>query len=152
MKKITPYLWFDNMQAEVAMNFYVSLFKNSKVNSISHGLDGNVLHVLFELDGQEFMGLNAGEMFKFNEAISMFVNCEDQAETDYFWNALSAVPEAEACGWCKDKFGVSWQIIPKQLMELMEDPDPEKAGRVQDAILEMKKIVVADLQKAYDGK
>ena len=94
MKKITPYLWFDNMQAEVAMNFYVSLFKNSRVNSISRGPDGNVFHVLFELDGQEFMGLNAGEMFKFNEAISMYVNCEDQAETDYFWNALSAVPEA----------------------------------------------------------
>ncbi len=152
MKKITPYLWFDNMQAEVAMNFYVSLFKNSKVNSISRGPDGSVFHVLFELDGQEFMGLNAGEMFKFNEAVSMYVNCEDQAETDYFWNALSAVPEAEACGWCKDKFGLSWQIIPKQLMELMEDPDPEKAGRVRDAIMEMKKIVVADLQKAYNGK
>lgn len=151
MKKITPYLWFDNMQAEAAMNFYVSLFKNSKVNGISRGLDGNVFHVMFELDGQEFMGLNAGEMFKFNEAISMYVNCEDQAEVDYFWNALSAVPEAEACGWCKDKFGLSWQIIPKRLIELMEDPDPEKAGRVQDAIMEMKKIIVADLQKAYDA-
>ncbi|MFN8386026.1 MAG: VOC family protein [Anaerolineales bacterium] len=152
MKKITPYLWFDNMQAEVAMNFYVSLFKNSRVNSISRGPDGNVFHVLFELDGQEFMGLNAGEMFKFNEAISMYVNCEDQEEVDYFWSKLSAVPESEQCGWCKDKFGLSWQIIPKQLMELMEDPDPEKAGRVSDAIMEMKKIVVADLEKAYNGK
>ena len=150
MKKITPFLWFDT-QAEEAMNFYVSIFKNSRVLGISRGPDGKVFTVSFELDGQEFMGLNAGPMFKFNEAVSMYVNCEDQAEADYFWNALSAVPEAESCGWCKDTFGLSWQIIPKQLIELLGDPDPVKAGRVMEAMLKMQKIIVADLQKAYDG-
>jgi predicted 3-demethylubiquinone-9 3-methyltransferase (glyoxalase superfamily) len=150
MKKITPFLWFDT-QAEEAMNFYVSLFKNSKVNNISRGPDGKVFSVSFELDGQEFMGMNAGPQFKFNEAISMLVHCEDQAEVDYFWDKLSAVPEAEQCSWCKDKFGLSWQIVPKQLGELMGDPDPEKSQRVMQAMLKMKKIIVADLQKAYQG-
>ncbi len=150
MKKITPFLWFDT-QAEEAMNFYVSLFKNSKVNNISRGPDGKAFTVSFELDGQEFMGLNAGPVYKFNEAVSMYVNCEDQAEVDYFWSKLSAVPESEQCGWCKDKFGLSWQIVPKQLGELMGDPDPEKSGRVMQAMLKMKKIMVADLQKAYAG-
>ena len=143
MKKITPFLWFDK-QAEEAMNYYVSVFKNSKVINASPQMEQ------FEY-GQEFIGLNAGPQYKFNEAVSMFVNCEDQAEVDYFWNALSAVPESEQCGWCKDKFGLSWQIIPRQLGELMNDPDREKAGRVMDAMLNMKKMIVADLQKAYDG-
>ena len=151
MKKITPFLWFDT-QAEEAMNYYVSVFKNAKVLGISHGPDGKAFTVSFELDGQEFMGLNAGPMFKFNEAVSMYVNCEDQAEVDYFWSKLSAAPESEQCGWCKDKFGLSWQIIPKQLGELLGDPDPEKSGRVMQAMLQMKKIVVADLQKAHDGE
>ncbi len=150
MKKITPFLWFDT-QAEEAMNFYVSLFKNSKVLGVSRGPDGKVFTVSFELDGQEFMGLNAGPVYKFNEAVSMYVNCEDQAEVDYFWSKLSAVPESEQCGWCKDKFGLSWQIVPKQLGELMGGPDPEKSGRVMQTMLKMKKIIVADLQKAYDG-
>lgn len=151
MKKITPFLWFDT-QAEDAMNFYVSLFKNSKVKDISRGPDENVFTVSFELDGQEFMGLNAGPQFKFNEAVSMYVNCEDQAEVDYFWNALTADGGEESmCGWLKDKYGLSWQIVPKQLGELMGDSDPEKSGRVMDAMLRMKKIIVADLQKAYDG-
>ncbi|MFN8434042.1 MAG: VOC family protein [Anaerolineales bacterium] len=149
MKKITPFLWFDT-QAEEAMNYYVSVFKNAKVLGISHGPDGKAFTVSFELDGQEFMGLNAGPMFKFNEAVSMYVNCEDQTEVDYFWSKLSAVPESEQCGWCKDQFGLSWQIIPKQLGELLGDPDPEKSGRVMQAMLQMKKIVVADLQKAHD--
>jgi predicted 3-demethylubiquinone-9 3-methyltransferase (glyoxalase superfamily) len=150
MKKITPFLWFDT-QAEEAMNFYVSLFKNSKVNSISRGPDGKAFNVSFELDGQEFIGLNAGPQFKFNEAISMFVNCEDQAEVDYFWNALTADGGEESmCSWCRDKYGLSWQIVPKQLGELMGDPDPVKSKRVMDAMLKMKKIIVADLQKAYD--
>jgi predicted 3-demethylubiquinone-9 3-methyltransferase (glyoxalase superfamily) len=152
MKKITPFLWFDT-QAEEAMNFYVSLFKNSKVLGVSRGPDGKAFTVSFELDGQEFIGLNAGPQFKFNEAVSFFVNCEDQAEVDYFWNALTADGGEESmCGWLKDKFGLSWQIIPKQLGELMGDPDPVKSQRVMNALLEMKKIMVADLQKAYDGK
>ncbi len=152
MKKITPFLWFDT-QAEEAMNFYVSLFKNSKVNSVSRGPEGDAFIVSFELDGQEFMGLNAGPQFKFNEAVSMFVNCEDQAEVDYFWNALIANGGEESmCGWLKDRFGLSWQIVPKQLSQLMGDPDQVKAGRVMEAMLKMRKIVVADLQMAYDGK
>lgn len=114
MQKITPFLWLDT-QAEEAMNFYVSLFKNSKVNNISRGPDGRAFIVSFELDGQEFMGLNAGPQFKFNEAVSMFINCEDQAEVDYFWNNLIADGGEESqCGWLKDKFGLSWQIVPRQ--------------------------------------
>ena len=152
MKKITPFLWFDT-QAEEAMNFYVSLFKNSKVNNVSRRPDGNAFIVSFELDGQEFMGLNAGPQFKFNEAVSMFVNCEDQAEVDYFWNALIANGGEESmCGWLKDRFGLSWQIVPTRLGQLMGDPDRVKAGRVMEAMLKMRKIVVADLQMAYDGK
>jgi predicted 3-demethylubiquinone-9 3-methyltransferase (glyoxalase superfamily) len=151
MKKITPFLWFDT-QAEEAMNFYISLFKNSKVNGVSRGPDGKAFTVSFELDGQEFMGLNAGPQFKFNEAVSMFVNCENQAEVDHFWNALIADGGEESmCGWCKDKFGLWWQIVPKQLGELMGDPNPAKAQSVTQAMLQMKKIIVADLQKAYDG-
>ena len=151
MKRITPFLWFDT-QAEEAMNFYVSLFKNSKVNNISRGPDGRAFTVAFELDGQEFIGLNAGPQFKFNEAVSMFVHCEDQAEVDYFWNALTADGGEESmCGWLKDKYGLSWQIVPKQLGQLMGGPDPVKAGHVMEAMLKMKKIIVADLQMAYDG-
>jgi len=149
MTKITPFLWFDT-QAEEAMNFYVSIFKNSKIYNISRDPNGKVFTVAFELEGQDYIGLNAGPIFKFNEAISMFVTCEDQDEVDYFWNALSAVPEAEQCGWCKDKFGLSWQIVPKQLGELLGNPDPEKSKRVMDAMLKMKKIIIADLQKAHD--
>jgi predicted 3-demethylubiquinone-9 3-methyltransferase (glyoxalase superfamily) len=152
MKKITPFLCFDT-QAEEAMNFYVSLFRNSKVNNISRGPDGRAFIVSFELDGQEFMGLNAGPQFKFNEAVSMYVDCADQAEVDFFWNALTADGGEESmCGWLKDKYGLSWQIVPKQLTELMGDSDPEKSQRVMDAMLKMQKIIVADLQKAYDGK
>jgi len=152
MKKVTPFLWYDT-QAEEAMNFYVSLFKNSKAQNISRGPDGRAFTVSFELDGQEFIGLNAGPQFKFNEAVSMFVNCEDQAEVDYFWNALTADGGEESmCGWLKDKYGLSWQIVPKQLGELMGGPDPEKSSRVMQAMLKMKKIIVADLQKAYDGQ
>jgi len=145
MKKITPLLWFDT-QAEEAMNFYCSIFKNSKILSVSP------FSVNFELEGQEYVGFNAGPEFKFNESISFFVNCEDQAEVDYLWNALIADGGEESmCGWLKDKFGLSWQIIPKQLGELMGDPDPEKSNRVREAMLKMRKIIVADLQKAYEG-
>jgi len=146
MKRITPFLWFES-QAEEAMNYYVSIFKNSKVIVTSPQM------VQFELDGQEFIGLNAGPQFKFNEAVSFFVNCENQAEVDYYWNKLIADGGEESmCGWCKDKFGLWWQIIPKQLGELMGDPDQVKAKRVVDAMLKMQKIIVADLQKAYAGK
>lgn len=150
MKKVTPFLWFDT-QAEEAMNFYVSLFKNSKVLNVSRGPDDKAFIVSFELDGQEFMGLNAGPEFKFNESISMYVDCADQAEVDYFWNALTADGGEESmCGWLKDKYGLSWQIIPKQLGELMGDPDPEKAQRVTKAMLQMKKIEIEGLMQAYE--
>ena len=153
MKKITPFLWFDT-QAEEAMNYYVSIFKNSKVLEVQRqGSDGSVFSVSFELDGQEFVGLNAGPRFKFNESISFLVNCENQKEVDEYWNKLIADGGEESmCGWCKDKFGLWWQIIPKQLGELMGDPDPEKSQRVMQAMLKMQKISVADLQKAYDGQ
>jgi len=153
MKKITPFLWFDT-QAEEAMNYYVSIFKNSKILKVQRqGPDGPVFSVSFELDGQEFIGLNAGPRFKFNESISFLVNCENQKEVDEYWNKLIADGGEESmCGWCKDKFGLWWQIIPKQLGELMGDPDPEKSQRVMQAMLKMQKISVADLQKAYDGQ
>jgi len=151
MKKITPFLWFDT-QAEEAMNFYVSVFKDSKVLGVSRGPDGRAFTVSFELEGREFMGLNAGPHHKFNEAISMYVDCRDQEEVDYFWNALTTNGGEESmCGWLKDKYGLSWQIIPKQLGELMGGSDPEKSGRVMQAMLKMQKIIVADLQQAYDG-
>lgn len=152
MKKITPFLWFDT-QAEEAMNFYVSIFKNSKILGVSRGPDGRAFTVSFDLDGQEFMGLNAGPHHKFNEAISLYVDCKDQGEVDELWNKLIADGGEESmCGWLKDKFGLSWQIIPKQLGEWMGDPDPEKSQRVMQAMLKMQKIIVADLRKAYDGK
>jgi predicted 3-demethylubiquinone-9 3-methyltransferase (glyoxalase superfamily) len=150
MKKLTPFLWFDT-QAEDAMNFYISIFKNSKVGGVSRGPDGRAFTVSFELDGQEFLGMNAGPEYKFSEAISIYVNCEDQDEVDDIWNKLTADGGEESqCGWLKDKFGLSWQIVPKQLGELMADPDPEKSGRVVQAMLKMQKIIVSDLQKAYD--
>jgi predicted 3-demethylubiquinone-9 3-methyltransferase (glyoxalase superfamily) len=157
MQKITPFLWFDN-QAEEAINFYISIFKNSRiVDSSRYGEGGpapagQLMTATFVLDGQQFMALNAGPQFKFNEAISMFVNCENQAEVDELWAKLTEGGEESQCGWLKDKYGLSWQIIPKQLGELMGDPDPEKAGRVMQAMLQMQKIDVAKLQQAYAGK
>jgi predicted 3-demethylubiquinone-9 3-methyltransferase (glyoxalase superfamily) len=161
MSKITNCLWFDN-QAEDAANYYVSFFPNSKIKETLHydeasakvsGMpEGSVLTVSFDLDGQEFLGLNGGPAFKFSEAISFVVNCEDQAEVDKYWEKLSAVPESEQCGWCKDKFGVSWQVVPKILNELLMNPDKQKAGRVMQAMLEMKKLDVAKLEEAAGGK
>ena len=151
MKKVTPFLWYDNPQAEEAVNFYVSIFKNSKVLSVNRKPDGNAWTVSFELDGVEYMALNGGPMFKFTEAFSMYVNCEDQDEVDYFWSKLSAIPEAESCGWCKDKWGLSWQIVPKQLGDYIGGPDPVKAERGMQAMLQMRKLVIADLKKAYEG-
>jgi len=168
MNKIIPSLWFDT-QAEEAMNFYVDTFNGAPYKKQESGivditryekgmeapgaeeLEGKVITGIFELAGQRFMALDGGPVFKFNEAISFYVECEDQKEVDYFWNKLSAVPESEQCGWCKDRFGLSWQIIPRQLGELIGDPEPVKSKRVINAMLKMKKIIVADLQKAYDG-
>ncbi|MGE5463212.1 MAG: VOC family protein [Syntrophothermus sp.] len=151
MKKITPFLWFDN-QAEEAMNFYTSTFKNSKVLGVSRGPDGQAQSVNFELEGQELIGFNAGREFKFNEAISLFVDCKDQAEVDELWKKLTSNGGQESqCGWLKDKFGLSWQIVPKQLGQLLGDPDPVKAQRVLQAMLKMRKIDVQALKDAYEG-
>lgn len=142
-QKITTFLWFDG-QAEEAARFYAETFPNSKLVSVSP------MVVVFELEGQRFMGLNGGPQFKFNEAISLFVDCENQAEVDRLWDRLlSGGGSPSQCGWLKDKFGLSWQIVPKALMQLMSDPDPEKAGRVMQAMLKMSKIVVADLERAH---
>jgi predicted 3-demethylubiquinone-9 3-methyltransferase (glyoxalase superfamily) len=152
MSKITPFLWFDN-QAEEAMNFYVSVFKNSKAGEVSRGPDGKAFAVNFQLDGQNFMGMNAGPQFKFNESISFFVDCKTQEEVDFYWNTLCADGGEESmCGWVKDKFGLWWQIVPSALGELMGDSDPVKAQRVMKAMLQMHKIEIAGLQKAYDGE
>jgi len=151
MKKITPFLWFDD-QAEEAMNFYTSTFKNSKVLGVSRGPDGKAQSVNFELEGQELIGFNAGPEFKFNEAISLFVNCKDQVEVDELWNKLTADGGEESqCGWLKDKFGLSWQIIPSALGQYLGDPDPAKAQRAMQAMLKMRKIIIADLEQAYEG-
>jgi len=150
MKKITPFLWFDT-QAEEAMNFYVSVFKNSKVLGVTPGPNGVASSVSFELEGQEFIGLNAGPQFKFNEAISFFVDCETQEEVDELWAKLTADGGEESmCGWLKDKYGLSWQIIPKGLVQMLNDPDPVKAQRVMQAMLQMHKIDIAGLQRAYE--
>jgi predicted 3-demethylubiquinone-9 3-methyltransferase (glyoxalase superfamily) len=151
MQKITTFLTYNN-QAEEAANFYTTLFENSKVESVMRAGDA-VMGVSFQLEGQHFNALNGGPSFNFSEGISLYVNCETQAEVDELWKKLTADGGEESrCGWLKDKFGVSWQIIPKQLGELMGDKDPEKAQRVVQAMLKMNKIIIADLQKAYDGK
>src|SRR5712692_6224359 len=138
MQKITPFLWFDG-KAEEAMNFYVSIFKNAKILSVSRA-NGKVMSVTFELEGQEFMGLNAGPQFKFTEAISFFVNCETQEEVDELWEKLSEGGEKQRCGWLKDKYGLSWQIIPSALGKMLQDKDAEKSKRVMKAMLQMDKI------------
>ena len=150
MNKITPFLWFDN-QAEEAMNFYVSIFENSKVLGVTPGPNGIAQSVTFELEGQEFMALNAGPQFKFNEAISFFVDCKTQDEVDELWEKLTADGGEESmCGWLKDKYGLWWQIIPSALGELLGDEDPEKAKRVVEAMLKMQKIIIANLDRAYN--
>jgi len=151
MQKITTFLWFDG-NAEEAMKFYVSVFKNSKIVSTMPGPDGKVLTGTFELEGQRFMALNGGPNFKFTEAISLFVNCETQAEVDDLWSKLTAGGAESQCGWLKDKFGLSWQIIPSALGRLLGDKDRVKAGRAMQAMLQMRKIDIAKLQQAFDGK
>lgn len=149
MNRITPFLWFDD-KAEEAMHFYVSVFRDSKVLSVSPGPNGTVMSVTFELDGQEFMALNAGPQFKFTEAISFFVSCKTQEEVDELWAKLSADGAEGRCGWVKDKYGLWWQIIPTALGEMMGDKDRDKAGRVMQAMLKMNKIDIKTLEQARD--
>lgn len=156
MQKITTFLWF-NDKAEEAANFYVSLFPNSKIDSISRNGDagpgpkGSVLTVNFQLEGQKFIALNGGPHFSFTPAISLFVNCESQAEVDRLWDKLSEGGKKDRCGWLRDRYGLSWQIIPVMLMQLMSDPDKQKAGRVMKAMLEMDKIDVQKLEAAAEA-
>ncbi len=154
MQKITPFLWFDG-QAEEAMTFYTSIFKNSKIGKVTRygdagpGPKGAVMSATFQLEGQEFMALNGGPLFTFSPAISFFVNCETQAEVDDLWEKLCAGGEPQRCGWLKDKFGVSWQIIPTALGQMLSDNDPDKSKRVMQAMLQMVKIDIQRLREAY---
>ncbi len=160
MQKITPFLWFDD-QAEEAVNFYTSIFENSKIGRTFRNPQeaaektgrpaGSVLTIEFEIKGQKFVALNGGPLFKFNESVSFVINCETQEEVDYFWEKLIAGGgEESACGWLKDKFGLSWQVTPTILIEMLHDNDQEKSGRVMQAMLEMKKIDIKTLKDAYD--
>src|SRR5919199_1114683 len=161
MQKITPFLWFDN-QAEEAVKYYTSIFKDSKIGNITRydeasanasGMPaGSVLTVDFELNGQEFAALNGGPAFKFTEAISFLVNCESQEEIDELWEKLSAGGEKGPCGWLKDKYGVSWQVVPTLLDQMIRDPDAEKSQRVMKAMMEMGKIEIEPLERAYEGQ
>jgi predicted 3-demethylubiquinone-9 3-methyltransferase (glyoxalase superfamily) len=161
MLKITPFLWF-NDQAEEAANFYASIFKDSKIGRIAcYGEEaaqktgrpkGSVMTVEFELEGQKFVGLNGGPMFKFTEAISFVVNCETQEEVDYFWEKLSEGGEKSRCGWLTDKFGLSWQVVPTVLVEMMHDRDPGKSQRVMEAVLQIDKIDIKRLEQAAKQK
>ncbi len=160
MQKIAPFLWFDN-HAEDAVKFYVSIFRNSKIGSITRYEEeaakasgrpkGSVMTVAFELAGQEFVALNGGPLFKFSEAISFVVNCETQEEVDHFWEKLSAGGQEVQCGWLKDRFGVSWQVVPTVLGEMLQDKDREKSKRVVAAMLKMKRINIEALKKAYEA-
>ena len=162
MQKITPFLWFDD-QAEEAAKFYTSIFKNSKVGKITRYGEsaekaagrpaGSVMTVEFELEGQKFTALNGGPVFKFNESISFVVNCDTQEEVDYFWEKLSADGGQESqCGWLRDKFGVSWQVVPRALIDMLQDKDPKKSERVMKAMLQMQKLDIKTLEDAYSGK
>ena len=160
MQKIAPFLWFDN-HAEDAVKFYVSIFRDSKIGSITRYEEeaakasgrpkGSVMTVAFELAGQEFVALNGGPLFKFSEAISFVVNCETQEEVDHFWEKLSAGGQEVQCGWLKDRFGVSWQVVPTVLGEMLQDKDREKSKRVMAAMLKMKRINIEALKKAYEA-
>lgn len=155
MQKITPFLWFDD-NLEEAMNFYASVFKNAKIGNVSRYGDagprpkGMVMSATFELEGQKFMGLNGGPHFKFTEAVSFFVNCETQQEVDELWSKLSDGGEEGHCGWLKDRFGLSWQIVPRALGEMLGDSDPRRSQSVMAAMLEMRKIDIQALKRAYD--
>lgn len=156
MQKITPFLWFDD-NAEEAVQFYTSIFKNSRITSVTRygdegrGEPGKVMVIPFEIAGQAFLALNGGPQFKFTEAVSFVVNCESQDEIDYYWEKLTAGGQEVQCGWLKDKFGLSWQIVPTLLSKLMQDASPEQSGRVMQAVLGMIKIDMQALQRAYEG-
>jgi predicted 3-demethylubiquinone-9 3-methyltransferase (glyoxalase superfamily) len=148
MQKITPFLWFDG-QAEEAAKFYTSIFNDSKITSVTPGPNGAAMSVTFQLEGQDFFALNGGPHFTFSPAISFFVNCETQAEVDALWDKLSAGGEKQRCGWLKDKFGVSWQVIPTALGRLLRDKDATKSQRVMQAMMQMGKIDIAGLEDAH---
>jgi predicted 3-demethylubiquinone-9 3-methyltransferase (glyoxalase superfamily) len=156
MQKITPFLWFDK-EAEEATSFYASVFKGSKINKVVRygdagpGPEGTVMTVDFELEGQRFTALNGGPLFKFNESVSFLISCASQGEVDVVWEMLSAGGNTSQCGWLKDKFGLSWQIVPTVLLELLSDPDLVKSQRVMHAMLQMTKLDIAKLQAAYAG-
>ena len=153
MPKITPFLWFDN-DAEEAVNFYTSVFKKSRIGTIARygkagpGPEGSVMTASFTIDGQEFTALNAGPRFKFTEAISFVIHCENQSEVDYYWERLSEGGEKSMCGWLKDKFGLSWQVVPTALFRLMKDADPDKKNRVMAALMKMDKLDIKGLENA----
>jgi predicted 3-demethylubiquinone-9 3-methyltransferase (glyoxalase superfamily) len=157
MQKIAPFLWFDN-QAEEAVNFYTSVFGNSKIGRVMRygdsgpGPKGSVMTASFQLEGQEFTALNGGPMFKFTEAVSFVVNCETQAEVDHYWDKLVEGGSPQQCGWLKDRFGLSWQVVPTVLVDMMADKDAAKAQRVMEAMMKMVKIDIPTLQRAYDGR
>ena len=157
MPKITPFLWFDT-QAEEAAKFYVSVFNNSKIlrttryGDTGPGPKGSVMTVDFELDGQRFTALNAGPVYKFTEAISFVVDCKTQKDVDTYWEKLSAGGEPNVCGWLKDRYGLSWQIVPTVLVEMLGDPDPKKANRVMEVMMKMKKLEIEPLKRAYEQK
>jgi predicted 3-demethylubiquinone-9 3-methyltransferase (glyoxalase superfamily) len=157
MQKITPFLWFDN-QAEEAANFYTSIFKDSRIKSFMRngeagpGPNGSVMGVTFELNGQEFIALNGGPQFTFTPAISFFVHCQTQDEVDYFWEKLLEGGREDQCGWLQDKYGLSWQIVPDILGELLQDKDPQKSKRAMEAMLKMKKLDIKVLKQARDGQ
>jgi predicted 3-demethylubiquinone-9 3-methyltransferase (glyoxalase superfamily) len=154
-QKITPFLWFDH-QAEEAATFYTSIFKNSKIETVTRygdagpGLKGSVMTIAFELDGQKFVALNGGPQYQFNPAISFVVNCEGQEEVDHYWEKLTTGGKEIQCGWLVDKYGVSWQIVPKALVEMLRDKDPVRSQRAMKAMFQMKKIDIARLREAYD--
>lgn len=150
MQKITPFLWFDGKAAE-AIEFYSSIFKNSRVDSLMPGPNGQLMGASFTLDGQAFMALNGGPMFQFTPAISMYVNCESQEEVDHYWQRLGEGGSYQPCGWLKDRYGLSWQIIPAAMSRMLQDNDRTRAARVMQAMMKMGKIDIAALQAAYDG-
>ena len=156
MQKITPFLWYDN-NAEEAINLYLSIFKNSKITKVARygdagpGPKGSVMTIAFQLEGQEFIALNGGPMFKFTEAISLSVDCKTQQEVDELWEKLSAGGQPGQCGWLKDRFGLSWQIVPSALVEMLQDKDAEKSNRVMQAMMQMRKIDIARLRQAYEN-
>lgn len=150
MQKITPFLWFDN-QAEEAARFYTSIFKNSELHFESQP-EGQVMVAPFSIEGQKFLALNGGPLYKFTEAVSFMINCQSQEEVDYYWDRLTEGGEPGQCGWLKDKYGLSWQVTPSVLGELLGDPDREKSGRVMQAMLQMSKLDIPTLQRAYEGQ